>query len=143
MVSGPVSDRSSTTRSFQTKAAKASRARLPARSSGSAISPVLLSAWPPTISAGSQCPRTSRTSPTRTFRRTDPMAALEYRNIKKTFGAADVIPDVSLHIPDGSFTVFVGPSGCGKSTLLRLTAGLEEITDGHLFIDSPHMTHPT
>ena len=68
------------------------------------------------------------------------MAALEYRNIRKTFGAIDVIPDVSLHIPDGSFTVFVGPSGCGKSTLLRLTAGLEETTDGHLLIDGRDVT---
>ncbi|CDN52005.1 ABC transporter ATP-binding protein [Neorhizobium galegae] len=68
------------------------------------------------------------------------MSVLEYRNIKKTFGAIDVIPDVSLHIPHGSFTVFVGPSGCGKSTLLRLTAGLEEITDGQLFIDGRDVT---
>ena len=68
------------------------------------------------------------------------MAALEYQHIKKTFGTVEVIPDVSLHIPDGSFTVFVGPSGCGKSTLLRLTAGLEEITAGKLFIDGREVT---
>jgi ABC-type sugar transport system ATPase subunit len=68
------------------------------------------------------------------------MAVVEYRNIKKVFGAVTVIPDASLHIPDGSFTVFVGPSGCGKSTLLRLTAGLEDATDGKIFIDARDVT---
>ena len=68
------------------------------------------------------------------------MAVVEYQNIKKVFGAVTVIPDASLHIPDGSFTVFVGPSGCGKSTLLRLTAGLEEATDGRIFIDARDVT---
>ncbi len=68
------------------------------------------------------------------------MAVVEYRNIKKDFGSVTVIPDASLHIPDGSFTVFVGPSGCGKSTLLRLTAGLEDATDGKIFIDARDVT---
>ena len=68
------------------------------------------------------------------------MAVVEYQNIKKVFGAVTVIPDASLHIPDGSFTVFVGPSGCGKSTLLRLTAGLEDATDGKIFIDTRDVT---
>jgi multiple sugar transport system ATP-binding protein len=68
------------------------------------------------------------------------MAVVEYRNIKKVFGAVTVIPDASLSIPDGSFTVFVGPSGCGKSTLLRLTAGLEDATDGKIFIDARDVT---
>lgn len=68
------------------------------------------------------------------------MAVVEYQNIKKVFGAVTVIPDASLHIPDGSFTVFVGPSGCGKSTLLRLTAGLEDATDGKIFIDARDVT---
>src|SRR6478609_762752 len=68
------------------------------------------------------------------------MAVVEYQNIKKVFGAVTVIPDASLHIPDGSFTVFVGPSGCGKSTLLRLTAGLEDATDGKVFIDARDVT---
>ncbi|TNM61699.1 ABC transporter ATP-binding protein [Aliirhizobium smilacinae] len=68
------------------------------------------------------------------------MAVVEYRNIKKDFGSVTVIPDASLYIPDGSFTVFVGPSGCGKSTLLRLTAGLEDATDGKIFIDDRDVT---
>jgi len=68
------------------------------------------------------------------------MAALEYINIKKCFGPVTVLPDISLTIPHGSFTVFVGPSGCGKSTLLRLTAGLEDVTAGVLKIDGEDVT---
>ena len=43
--------------------------------------------------------------------------------------------DFNLEIKDKEFIVFVGPSGCGKSTTLRMVAGLEEITDGELYID--------
>jgi len=42
--------------------------------------------------------------------------------------------DLSLDIADKEFIVFVGPSGCGKSTSLRMLAGLEEISDGNIFI---------
>lgn len=45
------------------------------------------------------------------------------------------VKDFNLEIADGEFIVFVGPSGCGKSTTLRMIAGLEEITDGELYID--------
>ncbi len=68
------------------------------------------------------------------------MATLEYTNIRKCFGPVTILPDISLTIPHGSFTVFVGPSGCGKSTLLRLTAGLEEVTSGTLKIDNVDVT---
>jgi len=44
------------------------------------------------------------------------------------------VNNVSLEIPDKQFTVLVGPSGCGKTTCLRLIAGLEEVTDGTIFI---------
>jgi ABC-type sugar transport system ATPase subunit len=64
------------------------------------------------------------------------MASLTLENIKKSFGAVDVIPGVDLNIEDGEFVVFVGPSGCGKSTLLRLIAGLEDVTDGDIRIDA-------
>jgi len=43
--------------------------------------------------------------------------------------------DFNLDVNDKEFMVFVGPSGCGKSTTLRMIAGLEEISDGELFID--------
>ena len=63
------------------------------------------------------------------------MANLQLKNIKKTFGAVNVIKGVDLEIKSGEFMVFVGPSGCGKSTLLRLIAGLEDITSGTLSFD--------
>ena len=69
------------------------------------------------------------------------MATLDFRSVRKCFGLVEVIPDASLHIPDGSFTVFVGPSGCGKSTLLRLVAGLEELTSGTIEIDGTDVSY--
>jgi ABC-type sugar transport system ATPase subunit len=63
------------------------------------------------------------------------MADLQLRNLRKSFGAVNVIKGVDLDIKSGEFIVFVGPSGCGKSTLLRLIAGLEDITGGTLKID--------
>jgi multiple sugar transport system ATP-binding protein len=44
------------------------------------------------------------------------------------------VNDVNLEIPDGEFMILVGPSGCGKSTLLRMLVGLEDITEGDLYI---------
>jgi multiple sugar transport system ATP-binding protein len=63
------------------------------------------------------------------------MATLTLRNLRKSYGAFEVIKGVDLAIADREFVVFVGPSGCGKSTLLRMIAGLEEITSGELLID--------
>ena len=56
------------------------------------------------------------------------MANLTLRDVRKSYGATEVLHGVDLQIEDGEFVVFVGPSGCGKSTLLRMIAGLEEIT---------------
>ncbi|WP_386679090.1 ABC transporter ATP-binding protein [Loktanella sp. R86503] len=63
------------------------------------------------------------------------MATVKLRDIRKSFGATEVIKGVDIDIADGEFVVFVGPSGCGKSTLLRMIAGLEDITSGTLEID--------
>ncbi|MBS1156823.1 MAG: sorbitol/mannitol transporter, ATPase subunit [Proteobacteria bacterium] len=68
------------------------------------------------------------------------MATVQFKNVNKCFGATEVIPDISLNIPHGSFTVFVGPSGCGKSTLLRMVAGLEEVSAGSIAIDQQDVT---
>ncbi|MET3901351.1 multiple sugar transport system ATP-binding protein [Devosia sp. UYZn731] len=62
------------------------------------------------------------------------MAGLQLSNVRKNYGKVEVIKGIDLAIEHGEFVVFVGPSGCGKSTLLRMIAGLEEITDGELFI---------
>jgi multiple sugar transport system ATP-binding protein len=69
------------------------------------------------------------------------MANVELSNINKTFGAVETIPDLTLSVPDGSFTVLVGPSGCGKSTLLRMVAGLEEPSRGKILIAGKDVTH--
>ena len=62
------------------------------------------------------------------------MANVVLKNLRKNYGAAEVIRGVDLTIEDGEFCVFVGPSGCGKSTLLRMIAGLEDISGGTLEI---------
>jgi sn-glycerol 3-phosphate transport system ATP-binding protein len=66
------------------------------------------------------------------------MAAIQFRQVRKTYGhgskAVDVIHGIDAEIADGEFVVMVGPSGCGKSTLLRMVAGLEEISDGEISI---------
>ncbi len=62
------------------------------------------------------------------------MASVELREVRKAYGALEVIHGVSLSIEDGQFIALVGPSGCGKSTLLRMIAGLEEISGGDIVI---------
>ena len=56
-------------------------------------------------------------------------AGLKLKQVKKAYGAVQVLHGIDLDIKSGEFVVFVGPSGCGKSTLLRLIAGLEDITE--------------
>ena len=62
------------------------------------------------------------------------MATVTLRDVKKSFGATDVIHGIDVDIADGEFIVIVGPSGCGKSTLLRMVAGLETVTSGEVAI---------
>jgi len=62
------------------------------------------------------------------------LAAVRISNVRKSFGATEILRGVSIDVADGEFTVIVGPSGCGKSTLLRMIAGLERITSGEIHI---------
>ena len=63
------------------------------------------------------------------------MAGLSLRQLGKTYkGGVSAVSDLNLEIEDKEFIILVGPSGCGKSTTLRMIAGLEEITDGELYI---------
>ena len=63
------------------------------------------------------------------------MASISCRHIYKVYsGNVTAVKDFNLEIRDKEFVVFVGPSGCGKSTTLRMIAGLEEITDGEMYI---------
>lgn len=63
------------------------------------------------------------------------MAQVEFKNVVKKYDKKTIINNVNLTVNDKEFLVLVGSSGCGKSTLLRMVAGLEEITDGEIFID--------
>ena len=62
------------------------------------------------------------------------MAGLAIRDLRKSYGALEVIHGVNVAVDDGQFLVLVGPSGCGKSTLLRMIAGLESVTSGDIRI---------
>ena len=63
------------------------------------------------------------------------MASLSLKHIYKKYpGGVTAVSDFNLEIKDKEFIILVGPSGCGKSTTLRMIAGLEEITDGELYI---------
>jgi multiple sugar transport system ATP-binding protein len=62
------------------------------------------------------------------------MSDVHLSNVRKSFGATEVIHGVSVDIADGRFVVLVGPSGCGKSTLLRMIAGLEDASAGEIRI---------
>ena len=63
------------------------------------------------------------------------MASLSLRNVYKRYpGGVTAVSDFNLEIKDKEFIILVGPSGCGKSTTLRMVAGLEEITEGEIYI---------
>ena len=63
------------------------------------------------------------------------MASLSLRNVYKRYpGGVTAVSDFNLEIEDKEFIILVGPSGCGKSTTLRMVAGLEEISDGEIYI---------
>lgn len=72
------------------------------------------------------------------------MSSVEYRSLSKSFGTIEVIRDLSLQVQEGEFAVLLGASGCGKTTLLRMTAGLETISSGDLYIGGKIMNelHP-
>ena len=64
------------------------------------------------------------------------MSKVLLKGLKKVYdNKVTAVHDVNLEIEDKEFIVLVGPSGCGKSTTLRMVAGLEEITEGELYID--------
>jgi multiple sugar transport system ATP-binding protein len=69
------------------------------------------------------------------------VARIALEGVTKVFGHEVVaVNDVSIEIGDGEFMVLVGPSGCGKSTILRLLSGLDEVTDGEIWIGDKQVT---
>ncbi|HVV57670.1 MAG TPA: ABC transporter ATP-binding protein [Gaiellaceae bacterium] len=63
------------------------------------------------------------------------MAAVEFREVTKSFGDVVAVDRLSLTVEEGEFLILVGPSGCGKTTALRMVAGLEQVTSGEILID--------
>lgn len=62
------------------------------------------------------------------------MARIQLRNIAKRWGASTAVEPLSLDIADGEFLVLLGPSGCGKTTTMRMVAGLEDPSEGEVWI---------
>lgn len=64
---------------------------------------------------------------------------LEVKNIRKKYqnkkGEVQALKDVNFRVKKGEFVSIIGPSGCGKSTLLSIIAGLEEKTEGDIYIE--------
>ena len=63
------------------------------------------------------------------------MARVDFLGVSKRYGDTGAVHDVNLSVEDGALLVLLGPSGCGKSTLLKMVAGLEDISDGEIYID--------
>ena len=68
------------------------------------------------------------------------MSDIVLEKVSKRFGAVRAVDDVSFRAQAGKFVVLLGPSGCGKSTLLRLIAGLEDVSEGKIFIKGRDVT---
>ena len=62
------------------------------------------------------------------------MAKVVFDHVTKKFGEVTAVNDLNIEVKDKEFLVLVGPSGCGKTTALRLVAGLEELTQGNIYI---------
>lgn len=68
------------------------------------------------------------------------MAYIEFKKVFKSYGDNEVLKGIDLNIEKGELITLLGPSGCGKSTLLRCLAGLEEVSDGRIFLDGNDIT---
>ncbi|MEO1292853.1 MAG: ABC transporter ATP-binding protein [Pseudomonadota bacterium] len=63
------------------------------------------------------------------------MPTIRLESLVKRYGDVEVLHGIDLEMLENEFTVLVGPSGCGKSTTLRMIAGLEDVSDGEIYID--------
>lgn len=64
-----------------------------------------------------------------------PELAIELVSVTKQYGELTALQDINLNIEDGEFLVLLGPSGCGKSTILKIISGLEDATEGEVYIE--------
>ena len=69
------------------------------------------------------------------------MPEIHLERLVKRYGNVEVLHGIDLKMADNEFTVLVGPSGCGKSTTLRMIAGLEDVSDGEIWIDGEPVSH--
>ncbi len=70
------------------------------------------------------------------------MAEVIFKNVWKIYGkTVEAVKNLNLDVKDGEFVSLLGPSGCGKSSTLRMVAGLEEISEGNLFIGGRQVNH--
>ncbi len=67
---------------------------------------------------------------------------IKVQNLKKSFGKNEVLKDISVTIEEKEVVVVIGPSGSGKSTFLRCINLLEDITDGHIYVEGLDVTDP-
>ncbi|MFK7746557.1 MAG: ABC transporter ATP-binding protein [Roseobacter sp.] len=69
------------------------------------------------------------------------MPNIRLDGLVKRYGDVEVLHGIDLDMADNEFTVLVGPSGCGKSTTLRMIAGLEDVSDGEIYVDGNPVSH--
>ncbi|ARO14890.1 iron(III) transport system ATP-binding protein [Ketogulonicigenium robustum] len=69
------------------------------------------------------------------------MSGIVFSNITKRFGQTVAVESLNLEIAEGEFVALVGPSGCGKTTSLRMLAGLEDVSEGQIFVDGRDVTN--
>ena len=68
------------------------------------------------------------------------MGSVRFEHVTKRYGKVEAVRDLNLDIPDGQFMTLVGPSGCGKSTTLNMLAGLDDVTEGEIYIDDQEVS---
>jgi multiple sugar transport system ATP-binding protein len=69
------------------------------------------------------------------------VGSVRFEHVTKRYGKVEAVRDLNLEIPDGQFMTLVGPSGCGKSTTLNMLAGLDDVTEGEIYIDGEPISH--
>ena len=69
------------------------------------------------------------------------MPAIHLDKLIKRYGEVEVLHGIELEMAENEFTVLVGPSGCGKSATLRMMAGLEDVSEGEIWVDGKPVSH--
>jgi len=70
------------------------------------------------------------------------MSSIEFKNVSKSYDKVEIIINLNLKIKQGDFVSLLGPSGCGKTTILRMISGLEENSEGEIYLDDRIISNP-